>query len=225
MRLSATTLLLGCVTLPLEAQLKSVPVSPILAARPGWAAALDYGTGLNDASGHARHWGVRVGAGTARVRLTAAGGAWDAGPSTSAQVGGAALLRVVGVGSGGLALHALAGAGYTRAGSTDSATTYLTFPLGFTVAHSGLRTSRGAVTPWLTSVVELDGVSFSAVRATQAGVGVSGGLAAALLGRLGAHAALEWVRMFQRGAAGVTLPGGNRVTAGVGVHLLLSGTP
>ncbi len=223
-RLGALAPLLGGLAQPLAAQLKSVPVYPLLAAGRGWAAALDYGSGLNDASGHARHLGARVGAGTARVRLTAAGGAWDAGASTSAQFGGTALLRVLGKGSGGLALHALAGAGYTRAGPADSAATYVTIPLGLAVVRSGLQTSRGAMMPWLASLVEFDGVSFGAVRATQTGVGLSGGLAATLHGRLGAHAAFEWMRMFQRGAIGVTLSGGTRVTAGVGVHLLLSGT-
>lgn len=208
----------------LPAQLKSIPVYAVTAPREGWAAGLDYGSGLNPASGRGRHWGARVGLGSAWVRLNAAGGAWDAGASTSAQLGVTGLVRVVGRGADGLALHALAGAGYTRSGPADSATTYLTIPLGFAVVHSGLRTSRGAVTPWLASLVELDGLSFGVVRATQAGVGMSGGVAATLHGRVGAHLALEGLRMFERRAGGVTLREGTRVTAGVGVHLLLSGT-
>lgn len=209
----------------LPAQLKSIPVYAVTAARPGWAAALDYGAGLNDASGHARHLGARVGGRTGRLQLTAAAGAWDAGASTSAQVGGTALLRVLGSRSSGLALHALAGAGYTRAGPAGDATTYVTLPLGIAVVRSGLRAPRGAVTPWLTSRVEIARVSFATVRASQTGVGVSGGLAAELRGRLGAHAALEWLKRFELGAVGITLPGGNRITAGVGVHILLSATP
>ena len=217
--------LLGGLAQPLAAQLKSVPVYPLLAVRQGWAAGLDFGSGLNDASGHARHLGARVGGGAGRLQLTAAAGAWDAGASTSAQFGGTTLLRLLGSRSGGLALHVLAGAGYTRAGPTGDATTYVTVPLGIALVRSGLQTSRGAVTPWLMSRVETMRVSFGTVRASQNAVGVSGGMAAAVRGRLGVHAALEWLRMFDRSRLGVTLPGGNRVTAGVGVHLLLSGMP
>jgi hypothetical protein len=221
----ALALLLGTLAQPLAAQLKSVPVYPLITARQGWAVALDYGSGLNDASGHARHLGVRVGGGTGRLQLTAAAGAWDAGASTSAQVGGTTRLRVLGNRTRGLALHAMAGAGYTRAGPADTATTYLTFPLGIAVALSGLRTTRGAFTPWLASRVEIAQTSFSTVRAAQNGVGISGGVAAAVRGRLGLHVALDWLTTFNRSAVGITLPGGNRITAGVGVHVLLSGTP
>ncbi len=221
--LAATVLL--CAVQPLGAQLRSVPVFGVLAARPGWVVGLDYGSGLNDASGHARHWGGRAGLGTGRLQLTAGGGAWDAGSSTSPQLGGTGLLRIVGRGSGGLALHALAGAGYTRSGPADSSATYVTIPLGFAVAHSGLRTSRGALTPWLASVAELDQVSFSGIRATQTGLALSGGVAAMLSGRLGLHLALEASRMFERRVGGVTLQEGTRVTVGAGVHLVLSGAP
>ncbi len=186
---------------------------------------MDYGSGLNDASGHARHLGARVGGGTGRLQVTVAAGAWDAGASTSAQFGATTLFRVLGNRSGGLALHALAGAGYARAGPASTATTYVTVPLGIAVVRSKLETSRGAITPWLASRFEVDRVLFPAVRASQNGVGVSGGIAAAVRGRLGIHAALEWLRMFQRSGAGIALAGGSRVTAGVGIHILLSGVP
>src|SRR3990170_1063005 len=139
--LGTLTLLLGGLAQPLAAQLKSVPVYPLLAVRQGWAAGLDFGSGLNDASGHARHLGARVGGGAGR--------------------------------------RALAGAGYTRAGPAAAATTYVTVPLGIALVRSGLQTSRGAVTPWLMSRVETMRVSFGTVRASQNGVGVSGGMAAA----------------------------------------------
>src|SRR3990172_8665802 len=67
--------------------------------------------------------------------------------------------------------------------------------------------------------------SFGTVRASQNAVGVSGGMAAAVRGRLGVHAALEWLRMFDRSRLGVTLPGGDRVTPGAGVPLLFWGVP
>jgi len=210
---------------PLAAQLKSVPISPLVAARQGWAGALDYGLGLNDASGHARHLGVRIGGGVGAIQLIAGAGAWDAGASTSAQFGGTALVRVLGGRSGGLALHAMAGAGYTRAGPADTVTSYWTFPFGIAATHTGLRTGRGAVTPWVTSRLEIAQTSFSTVRATQNGVGVSGGVAAAIQGRLGLHVALDWLRTFERAAPGITLLGGHRMTAGVGVHVQLTGTP
>jgi len=209
----------------LPAQLKSVPVYAVTAARPGWAAALDYGSGINQASGHARHWGARAAGGFGRLQVALAAGVWDAGASASAQFGGTALLRALGRPSGGLALHALAGAGYARAGAGSSATTYVTVPLGVAVVHSGFHTSRGALTPWLTSRVEIVREAFAGFRPSQAGVGVSGGVAAAVRGRLGAHVALEWLKLFERRGAGVTLSGGDRITAGVGVHVLLSGTP
>ena len=221
MHFSATPLLLMCAALPLNAQLKSVPVYPLLAARPGWAVGLDYGSGLNGASGRARHWGGRAGVGTGRVQLTASAGAWDAGTSVSAQLGGTGAFRILGPSSGGLAGHALAGLGHTRSGG-DS---YLTFPLGLVVSHTGLRTPRGAVTPWVASVAEFDRVSFGGIRATQAGVGLSGGLSAMLYRRLGLHLALEGVRMFERRGGGVTLEEGTRITVGAGVHLLFAGTP
>ena len=65
--LGTLTLLLGGLAQPLAAQLKSVPVYPLLAVRQGWAAGLDFGSGLNDASGHARHLGARVGGGAGRL--------------------------------------------------------------------------------------------------------------------------------------------------------------
>jgi hypothetical protein len=210
---------------PLAAQLKSVPVYPLVAAPQGWAGAIDYGSGLNDASGHARHLGVRVGGGTGRIRFTAAAGAWDAGATTSLQFGGTTLVRVMGGRSGGLALHAMAGAGYARAGPADTATTYWTFPVGVAVVHPELRAGGGVVTPWLTSRVEIARTSFATVRATQNGVGVSGGMAARVRGRFGLHVALDWLRTFERSGLGITLPGGNRLTAGVGVNVGLSGAP
>jgi len=221
---AATGLLLLSGWQPLAAQLKSVPVYPLVAARQGWAGALDYGSGLNDASGHARHLGGRLGGGTGRLQMAVAAGAWDAGASTSAQVGSTALLRVLGERSGGLGLHAMAGAGYTRAGPADTATTYWTFPFGVALVRSGWRTTRGAVTPWLMSRLEISQTSFSAVRAARTGVGVSAGVAAAVHGRLGLHVAFDWLRTFEHRAVGIALPGGNLFTAGVGAHLLLSGT-
>lgn len=208
---------------PLAAQLKSVPVYPLLAARPGWVLGLDFGSGLNDASGHARHYGARIGGRTGRLTLVAAGGAWNAGRLTSAQFGGHTTLRVLGHDSNGLALHALAGVGYTRAGPADSAATYLTVPLGMVWAPPGFRTSRGAVRPWLVSLIRFDGVSFAMARGTQVGWGLSGGVAGQLHGRLGAHAALEGVRFLERRVPGITLRRRTELTAGVGLYLSLSG--
>src|SRR3972149_9073352 len=80
--LGTLTLLLGGCAHPLAAQLKSVPVYPLLAVRQGWAAGLDFGSGLNDASGHARHLGARVGGGGGRAPPAAPPGArGGAGPA------------------------------------------------------------------------------------------------------------------------------------------------
>ncbi len=209
---------------PLAAQLKSLPVYPIAAARPGWAVALDYGAGLNAATGHARHVGGRVTGPLGPLRLSAEGGAWDAGASTSVQWGGTAGVRVAGGAPGSLALFALAGAGFAHAGPSDTAATYWTFPLGLAVMRQGRGVGGRALTPWLFPRAQVDRVSFAGVRAGQLGVGLSSGVSVDLTDRWGVHGALDWLHLFRRTGVGLTLEGGERVTAGIGAHLRLSGS-
>lgn len=209
---------------PLAAQLQSVPVYAVTTARPGWALAADYGTGLNDASGHARHVGGRVTGPAGPFRLTAAAGAWDAGSRTSAQLGGTAGLSL-GIVGGSLSLLAMVGAGFARAGPRDTATTYWTFPAGVALIRPGSGTGRPAITPWLFPRAQMIHVSFARAHINQLGVGLSAGVSAALTDRLGVHGAVDWLYLARRSGGLLTLEGGTRVTAGLGVDVHLARSP
>lgn len=206
---------------PLVAQLKSVPVYGGIGVRPGWTFGVDYGSGLNAVTGRARHLGARVSGGMGPVTLGLAGGRWDAGSSASAQVGGTVAVRLRGSERSALALGLLVGLGYVRSGADSSASSYLSVPLGVTLTINRLHAFGGPVVPWLGPRVELERVSFSDVDADQRGIGGSAGVSIGVLERLGVHAAVDWLRLFARSAPGITLGGGPRLTAGIGVHVLL----
>ncbi len=223
--LAGAAVLLGAIAPPLTAQFKSVPVYAITAARPGWAVALDFGAGLNDASGHARHVGGRVAGALGSVRLTAGGGVWDAGSSTTAQLGGTAAVRLAGGAQRPLTVLAVGGVGSTHSGPSDTAATYWTFPVGVALIRPGLGPRRRAITPWLFPRVQVDRVSFAGARANQLGVGLSAGVSADLTGRLGVHGALDWLHLFRWAGTALTLEGGARATMGVGAYVRFSGSP
>lgn len=206
---------------PLAAQLKSVPVYPVTGVHAGWAVAVDFGSGLNRASGRARHVGAGVNGGLGPVRFGLAGGVWDPGTGTSTQVGATAGLRLRGSDATRLSAGVLAGLGYVGSGTGANSTTYYSAPVALTITLNTLRRGRHAIVPWIAPRVELDRVSFAAVRGDQVGVGVSAGVSLALLDRVGVHAAGDWLQLFERREAGVTLAGGSRLTAGIGMHFLL----
>ncbi len=209
---------------PLAAQLQSVPVYAVTTARPGWAVAAEYGAGLNDISGHARHVGGRVTGPVGPFRLTAAAGGWDTGTGTGAQLGGTAGLHLGGI-AGPLSLLAIAGAGLARAGPGDTAATYWSFPVGLALIRQGIGTGRRAISPWLFPRAQVAGVSFAGARVNQFGFGLSAGVSADLTGRLGVHGAVDWLHLAGRSASVVTVEGGTRATAGVGVYWRLASPP
>jgi hypothetical protein len=219
--LSACCCLRVLAAAPLAAQLQSVPVYAGIGVRPGWTFGAEYGSGLNAASGRASHLGARLSGGFGRVTLGLVGGRWDAGSSASAKVGATAAVLLRGGQRSALALGLLVGLGYVRSGADSNASSYLSAPLGVTLTINRLQPLGLPVVPWLVPRVEFERVSFSDVIADQQGIGGSAGVSVGLYPRLGVHAAVDWLRRFARSAPGITLGGGSRLTAGIGVHVLL----
>lgn len=207
---------------PLAAQFKSLPVYGDAATRGLWAVWLDAGSGVNDASGQAQHLGGRVSAGVGPLTLGVGGGVWETGAGTSPSFGGTAGLRLLGGAASSLTLGLMAGVGYARAGADSARSTYVTAPLGLVVTFNRVRAAGRHILPWVAPRGELDHVRFPVARGDQGGLGLSAGVSAPVAGRLGVHAALDWLELFARTQGGVTFTGGSRLTAGLGVHLLLA---
>ncbi len=207
---------------PLAAQFKSLPVYGDAATRGLWAVWLDAGTGVNNGSGQAQHLGARVSGAVGPLTLGAGGGLWETGFGASGTVGGTAGLRLLGGAARPLALGLLAGVSYARAGPDSAATTYLTVPLGLVVTFNRVRVAGRTVAPWVAPRAELDRVRFPGVQGDQGGLGLSAGASALVSGRVGVHGALDWLELFQRSQDGITFVGGSRLTAGLGLYLLLA---
>jgi hypothetical protein len=207
---------------PLAAQLKSLPVYGDGATGGLWAVWLDAGSGVNDASGQAHHVGARVSGGAGRLTVTVGGGLWDTGSGASAAVGGTASWRLLGGAASPLALGLLAGVGYARAGPDSALSTYVTAPVALVIAFNRVQAAGRTFVPWVAPRGELDHVRFPAAKGDQGGLGVSAGVRAPVWGRVGVHAALDWLELFERHKNGITFVGGSRITAGLGVHVLLS---
>ena len=197
---------------------------PTAAAQPGWVVAADLGSGLNPASGRAHHLGGRVAGTLGPLSIMAGAGAWDAASGTSVQWGGTVGIRALGP-NAPLALFAVAGGGAVRAGPSDTAATYWTFPMGLAVTWRQGGAAPRAVTPWLFPRIQIDRVAFAGARATQLGAGLGAGVSADLTARLGLHGGLEWLHQFRWAGPVLTLEGGERVTMGVGAYWRVSHAP
>jgi hypothetical protein len=217
-----SAVLAAVLTTPLAAQFKSLPVFGDAATRGLWAVWLDAGTGVNDASGQAQHVGARLSGGVGPLTLGVGGGLWETGSGASATVGGTAGLRLLGGTTRPLALGLLAGVGYARVGPDSTATTYVTAPVGLVVTFNRVRAAGRTIVPWVAPRGELDRVRFPGVHGDQGGLGLSAGVSAPVSGRVGVHGALDWLELFRRSQGGVTFVGGSRLTAGLGVHVLLA---
>jgi hypothetical protein len=215
-------LLAVLVATPLAAQLKSLPVYGDGATGGLWAVWLDAGSGVNDASGQAQHVGARVSGGVGRLTLSVGAGLWETGSGASATVGGTAGWRLLGGAASPVALGLLAGVGYARAGPDSGFSTYVTAPAGLVITFNRVRAAGRTIVPWVAPRGELDHVRFPAADGDQGGLGLSAGVRAPVSGRVGVHAALDWLELFQRSRNGVTFVGGSRLTAGLGVHVLLA---
>jgi hypothetical protein len=222
---TGTVLLAAALTAPLVAQLESLPLYGDAATRGLWAVWLDVGSGLNAASGQAQQLGARLSGGLGPLTLGVGAGVWSTGSGSSPTVGGTAGLRLLGGAARPLTLGLLAGVGYARAGPDSAASTYVTAPLGLVVTFNRVRAAGRAVMPWVAPRGELDHVRFAGAKGDQGGLGLSAGLSALVSGRVGLHAALDWLNLFQRIQGGITFAGGSRLTAGLGVHVLLAATP
>ena len=214
--------LAAVLTTPLRAQFKSLPVYGDAATQGLWAVWLDAGSGVNRASGEAQHYGARLSCGAGPLTLGVDGGLWETGAGGSATVGGTVGLRLVGGTASPFALGLLVGLGYARAGPDSAASTYLSAPLGLVLTFNRVRVGGRALAPWVAPRGQLDRIRFPGVKGDQGGLGLSAGVSTLLTARLGVHAALDWLELFQRDQGGVTLLGGSRLTAGLGVHVLLA---
>jgi hypothetical protein len=210
---------------PLAAQIKSFPVYPPAAAGPGWTVAGDFGSGLNPASGRAHYLGGRAAGALGPLGLMAGVGLWDAASGTGVQLGATVATRVPGAATGSLALFAVAGAGTVRAGPSDTATTYWTFPVGVALIRPWPGAGRRGFTPWLFPRVQVDHTSFAGARSDQFGVGISAGMSVQLTGHLGVHGALDWLHQFHWAGPGLSVEAGERVTMGVGAYWRVSRAP
>lgn len=197
----------------------------MVAGGPGWALAGDFGSGVNAASGRARHWGGRVGGTLGPLDLVAGGGVWDAASGASVQLGGTVAARTLGFATGPVTAFAVAGVGRARAGPGDSSAVYWTFPLGLAVIRSWRGAGSRALTPWLFPRIQVDRVMFAGARADQLGAGLSAGMSADLTDRLGVHGALDWLHQFRWTGPVLTLEGGERVTVGLGAYWRVSPRP
>jgi hypothetical protein len=209
-------------TTPLVAQLESLPVYGDGATAGLWAVWLDAGSGVNNASGQAHHLGARVSGGVGRLTLSVGVGLWDTGSGASATVGGTAGVRLLGGTASPLAVGLLMGVGYARAGPDSASSTYVTAPVGLAIMFNRVHVAGQTIVPWVAPRGEVDRVRFPGVEGDQGGLGLSAGVRAPLSGRVGVHAALDWLELFQRRQNGITFVGGSRVTAGLGVHVFLA---
>ncbi len=210
---------------PLRAQLKNLPVYGLTSAAPGVSAGLDYGAGLNAASGRGRHVGGHLSANRGRLRLSLGVGVWDPGAETALQGGGTIAVRVLGNHEQGFVLEGMLGAGSVRIGPADTATRYLQVPAGVVLSRRGLASRRGPITPWVGLRAEVDRVWFAGNRADQTGLGVGIGASAQVSHRLGLHGALDWSALAARSGRGLSLPARQPVTVGLGVHFLVLPDP
>lgn len=220
--LGGAALLAAALPRPAVAQFKSLPVYGDGATQGLWAVWLDAGSGVNQASGQAQHYGARLSGGFGPLTLGVGGGLWDTGAGASATVGGTVGLRLLGGAASPLELGLLTGLGYARSGPDSAASTYLTAPLGLVMTFNRVHIAGRRVAPWVAPRGELDGVRFPGVKGDQGGVGLSAGVSTLVTARLGVHAALDWLELLRRSQNGITLLGGSRLTAGLGVHVLLA---
>jgi hypothetical protein len=221
----AVALLAALLAAPAAAQLKSLPVYGDAATRGLWAVWLDLGSGVNSASGQAQHVGARLSGGLGPLTLGVGAGVWETGSGASTTVGGTVGLRLLGGAARPLTLGLLAGLGYARAGPDSAATSYVTAPLALALTFNNVRAAGRTIVPWVAPRAELDRLRFPGVQGDQAGLGLSAGVSAPVSGRVGVHGALDWLDLFERVQAGVTFAGGSRLTAGLGVHVLLAAPP
>jgi len=209
---------------PLQGQLKSRPVYGLVSSAPGLSAGLDYGSGLNAASGRGRHLGGLLDANRGRLRVSLAAGMWDPGPRAAVQFGGTVAVRLLGNPQRGPVVDALLGAGSARVGPADTSTRYLQVPAGLVISGRGLTTGWGSLLPWLGLRTEVDWVWFAGNRASQSGVGVALGASAQVSRRVELHGALDWSALAGRFERGISLPARRPLTIGVGVHVLATGS-
>jgi hypothetical protein len=215
-------LLTAALATPLAAQFKSLPVYGDAGTGGLWAVWLDAGSGVNGASGRAQQYGARLSGAVGPLTLGVGGGLWETGSGASPAVDGSVGLRLLGGSTGSLALGLLAGVGYARSGPDSAASSYVTVPLALVLTFQRVRAAGRDIVPWLAPRAELDRVRFPGVQGDQGGVGMSAGLNAPVSGRVGVHGALDWLALVARRQGGVTFVGGSRLTAGLGVHVLLA---
>jgi hypothetical protein len=210
---------------PLRAQLKDLPVYGLTAVASGLSAGLDYGSGLNAASGRGRHVGGHLSANRGRLRVSLAGGLWDPGRETALQLGGTIAVRALGNRQHGFVLEGILGAGAVRIGPADTATRYLQIPAGVVLSRRGVASRRGPITPWVSLRAEVDRIWFAGNRTDQTGLGAGMGASVQVSRRLGLHGALDWLALAARSGRGLSLPARRPVTVGLGMHFLVAPRP